>query len=254
LRKCSPGQYNLDAIRPVEYHPRNEPNRRFYPICRQSKQGKKPNKIPIQVATMRQIAFVLVGLFPLSALGQGEIEPTESDLRTQVSQIAGLVVQNTDGLESLRDQVAGIAAQTENNKTLIQELLERVSQLESNPVVPQPPAAIPTFVTVANSSPTVTAPPAVVYSKTRTVTRSAPQNVRQPRTPIRSMFQRFFLSRRNVTGTSVSQSSGNWVLKDNHWSWPGDIYQHLAGPPHYVDASALSYSQAVQLHNSLHAG
>lgn len=184
---------------------------------------------------MRQIAFILVGLFPLVAYGQGEI-PTESDLRAKVADVAALAVRNTDDLASLRDRVAGLEGKLPSLESRIEQLENRVFEV----VTPSIPPVIrevvtgPVFQTVV---------PQVISQRTvtRPVRQVAPVQSRLVfRTPLRSLL----FGRRNVKSNSVG-----YVYPPAGVS----VWDHLAGPPHYIsDPWKLSYNQAMELHTSLH--
>jgi len=180
---------------------------------------------------MRQLAFILVGLFPLTALGQGEI-PTESDLRAKVADVAALAVRNTDDLASLRDRVAGLEGKLPSLESRIEQLENRVFEVVT-PLIP--PVALEVV-----AGPVLYSPPVVPVVQAAPVVRQvAPARTRRVfRTPIRTLL----FGRRNVT-----------TVGSGSWSWPGNLASHLSGF-HGVNVAGLSQSQMIQIHDSIHDG
>ena len=106
-----------------------------------------------------QIAFVLLMTTPMLAVAQDEPTP---DLEQQVRDIAGLVVQNTDALGSLRDRVSAI--ETGDTSVLarltdledrvfgkvVQTVVRKFVQLPSTYQPPPVPTVTPQFVFFCN--------------------------------------------------------------------------------------------------------
>ena len=192
---------------------------------------------------MRQLVFILVGLFPLTALGQGEI-PTESDLRAKVADVAALAVRNTDDLASLRDRVAGLEGKLPSLESRIEQLENRVFEVVTPSI---PPVALEVVAGPVLYSPPVV--PVVPVVQAAPVVRQAPVRQTARRTRLRPIF-RFLLFRRvrsraNVTTVSSSRSGS--------WTWPGNLASHLSGF-HGVNVAGLSQSQMIQIHDSIHDG
>lgn len=180
---------------------------------------------------MKQIAFILVGLFPLVSMAQ-------DDLASKVADIAALSVRNTDGLESLRDRVAGLEGKVPSILSRLDMLEGRVFEVPSvtPPMLYKPITAFPPITSVVQR-----AAPTIVKQVVR-------QKVgRTVRAPLRSFLARVFI-RRKLSNVTIANRS---------WSWPGDLSTHLIGPPHYLAPSyvmGLSQAERVSIHDSLHGG
>ncbi len=167
---------------------------------------------------------------------------TYDDVLSQVRQIAKLSVDNTDSITDLRNRVQEI-------ETGRPEILRRLTDLENVVFAVKTTKKTPTISTPVYSTPTISTP---VYSTPTisTPTISTPVIYSTPKSnyggPVyrRRMFPRLFGRRLTV----MSSGRSGWVYPPRGLT----VWEHLAGPPHFVDATGLSYSQAMDLHTRLH--
>jgi hypothetical protein len=204
--------------------------------------------------TMKYLPIALLFLLACPAIAQDEPTLATPDLEQRVRDIAGLVVSNTDALSALRDRVAAIESKNSG-------ILGRLIDLENNvfglgdipaPIIKKVAPVVIRRVVQQYIPPTSTyrAPPPpqprikTVYPRQITIQRGG-------RTvPQRGFFRKLLFGRRLLKSVSTGSSS-------SHWTHPGDIVDHLIGPPHNYSLGyvlSLNREQQLTLHDNAHTG